>query len=104
MPLKTLDVLGWRAPTNQQILEWMEARGKPETPKPSLLAFRTHLVPADVYCYLKARFGEPNGFQTFIRRNDSNNWIHWDYVLKAMTRMCIYAAPQGKLILAYRSN
>jgi hypothetical protein len=37
----------------------------------------------DVYCYLKARFGEPNGFQNFLRKDDSDNWIHWDFNLKA---------------------
>ena len=36
-----------------------------------------------MYCYLKARFGEPNGFQTFVAKDDSDNWIHWDYNLKA---------------------
>lgn len=83
MPLKTLDVQAWRAATNQEILQWMKARGKAETPKPSLLAVRTHLVPVDIYCYLKARFGEPNGFQDFLRRDDSDNWIHWDFLLKS---------------------
>jgi hypothetical protein len=41
------------------------------------------LKPVDVYSYLRARFGEPNGFQNFLRRDDSDNWIHWDYNLKA---------------------
>jgi hypothetical protein len=38
-----------------------------------------------VYCYLKARFSKPNGFQTNVLRNKatSDNWIHWDYLLKA---------------------
>lgn len=37
-----------------------------------------------MYCYLKARFGIPNGFQNFLRnKNDSDNWIHWDFLLKA---------------------
>lgn len=48
-----------------------------------LLAVRKNLSPVDMYCYLKARFGEPNGFQTFLRKDDSDNWIHWDYYLKA---------------------
>jgi hypothetical protein len=34
-----------------------------------------------MYCYLKARFGEPNGFQTVLRRDSSDNWIHWDFNL-----------------------
>jgi len=37
----------------------------------------------DVYCYLKARFGEPNGFQNILRKDDSDNLIHWDFNLKA---------------------
>jgi len=41
------------------------------------------LIPVDIYCYLKARFGEPNGFQNFLRNDDSDNWIHWDFILKA---------------------
>ncbi len=36
-----------------------------------------------MFCYLKARFGEPNGFQNFLRKDDSDNWIHWDFQLKA---------------------
>jgi hypothetical protein len=47
----------------------------------SILAVRQHLSPVDMYCYLKARFGEPNGFQTFLRRDSSDNWIHWDFNL-----------------------
>lgn len=56
---------------------------KPEPRRPSALAVRHHLSPVDVYCYLKARFGEPNGIQNSLRTNDSSNWIHWDFMLKA---------------------
>src|SRR5262249_44891621 len=28
-------------------------------------------------------FGEPNGFQNFLRKDDSDNFIHWDFNLKA---------------------
>jgi hypothetical protein len=44
---------------------------------------RAHLVQLDVFCYLKARFGEPNGFQNFLRRDDSDNIIHWEYHLRS---------------------
>ncbi|WP_336440273.1 hypothetical protein [Phyllobacterium sp. CCNWLW11] len=47
------------------------------------LVVRTQLRPLDVYAYLRARFGIPNGFQNFLRRDDSDNWIHWDFNLKA---------------------
>jgi hypothetical protein len=29
------------------------------------------------------RAKQPNGFQNFLRRDDSDNWIHWDFNLKA---------------------
>jgi len=32
---------------------------------------------------LRARFGIPNGFQNFLRKNDSDNLIHWDFNIRA---------------------
>jgi len=50
----------------------------------SVLAIRTHLAQIDLFCYLKARFGEPNGFQNYLRKkDDSDNLIHWEYQLRA---------------------
>jgi hypothetical protein len=37
--------------------------------------------PSDLYCYLYAKFGEPNGIQNLLRQNDSDNLIHWEWVL-----------------------
>jgi len=39
------------------------------------------LKPADLYLYLYARFGAPNGLQNLFRRDDSDNLIHWDWTL-----------------------
>jgi hypothetical protein len=44
-------------------------------------AWKTEISPADLYCYLGARFGRPNGPQNFFRSDDSDNLIHWDWVL-----------------------
>jgi len=52
-----------------------------DTRKRHVLTIRTHLRPVDVYSYLKARFGEPNGIRTFLRRDDSDNLVHWDFLL-----------------------
>lgn len=49
----------------------------------SFLIVRSKLKPVDVYTYLRARFGEPNGIQNLFRSDSSDNWIHWDYALKA---------------------
>jgi hypothetical protein len=39
------------------------------------------IKPADLYCYLKARFGEPNGLVMFAAPPSSDNIIHWHYTL-----------------------
>ena len=44
-------------------------------------ALRDEVRPVDLYCYLWARFGPPNGFQNFLRKDDSDNLIHWDWTL-----------------------
>ncbi|MBZ9825677.1 hypothetical protein LB534_10335 [Mesorhizobium sp. CA18] len=79
-----LNISEWRAATRQEVVEWVTRDRKPKKKKGgAILAVRSRLRPVDIYCYLKARFGEPNGFQNFLRKDDSDNWIHWDYSLKA---------------------
>lgn len=40
------------------------------------------LRPLDLFCYLGARFGSPNGIQNFLRKDDSDNLIHWEWTLR----------------------
>jgi hypothetical protein len=40
------------------------------------------IKPSDLYCYLQAKFGVPNGIQNYLRKNDSDNLIHWEWALK----------------------
>ena len=42
---------------------------------------RNGIRPADLYCYLYARFGPPNGLQNFLRGDTSDNLIHWEWTL-----------------------
>lgn len=37
------------------------------------------LLPVDIYCYLHAKYGAPNGLQNFLRSDDSDNLIHWEW-------------------------
>ena len=77
-----LDVLSWRLSTPKEMLAFLgDGKDKGDKRKRHLLTVRTHLRPVDVYTYLKARFGEPNGIQTFLRKDDSDNLIHWDFFL-----------------------
>jgi hypothetical protein len=38
--------------------------------------------PVELFCYLGARFGQPNGIQNLLRADSSNNLIHWEWVLQ----------------------
>ena len=78
-----LNVTEWRASTKREIACWLEIDPNHDKHRRHLLIVRTQLRPVDLYCYLVARFGTPNGIQNFLRRDDSDNWIHWDYNIKA---------------------
>ena len=85
-----MDVEAWRLPTKDEMLATIDShieryknKHTKSRPRNSILAVRQHLSPVDMYCYLKARFGTPNGFQTFLRTDSSDNLIHWDFNLKA---------------------
>ena len=45
------------------------------------LEIGNELRPADLFCYLGARFGPPNGVQNILRSDSSDNLIHWDWTL-----------------------
>lgn len=80
----SLDVEKWRVSTPEEMVAYFSGKQSPaKGPTGSVLVVRKHLRPADVYAYLRARFGEPNGFQNFLRRDDSDNLVHWDFLLKA---------------------
>lgn len=43
--------------------------------------FTNEIKPLDLYCYLYAKYGEPNGLQNLFRKDDSDNLIHWEWTL-----------------------
>jgi hypothetical protein len=47
----------------------------------SIAIFNRDISPLDLYCYLKARFGEPNGYQMIAKKEDSDNLFQWHYDL-----------------------
>jgi hypothetical protein len=78
---KCLDIVSWQASTPAEIREFLDPDrhgAKGET-----LVVRTYLKPVDVYSYLVARFGQPNGVQNLLRSDSSDNWIHWDFNIKS---------------------
>lgn len=44
---------------------------------------KNEIAPSDLYCYLSARFGSPNGMLTMMKEDDSDQLFHWDWVLKS---------------------
>src|SRR4051812_4798438 len=71
------------APNPMEVIERLKAR-KIESHKPARRLFiKSGIKPVDLYCYLYARFGPPNGMQSFLRDDDSNNIFHWHYSLWA---------------------
>jgi hypothetical protein len=44
-------------------------------------SFTNEIKPLDLYCYLYAKYGPPNGVQNFLRSDDSDNLIHWEWAL-----------------------
>lgn len=64
------------------VLELQE--GKRRKGEGAMFFNKNRLSPLAFYCYLKARFGEPNGFQMLLKKpNDSDNLIHWHYSIVA---------------------
>lgn len=45
--------------------------------------FKNEIKPIDLYCYLYAKYGAPNGIQNFLRSDDSDNLIHWEWALSS---------------------
>jgi hypothetical protein len=80
---KSIDVTSWRAATREELLEYYGPGEKKRKGNGSALIIRSQIRPVDAYAYLRARFGQPNGFQNFLRKDDSDNLIHWDFNLKA---------------------
>lgn len=82
------DPIRWRLPTNEELIAYnqrmfQQGGGKKKGARGGALIVRSRLNTLDVYTYLKGRFGQPNGLQTFVAKDDSDNLFHWDYTLRA---------------------
>jgi hypothetical protein len=64
-----------RASTPEEETTHTHARG-------AYLSLENEIAPAELFCYLGARFGPPNGIQNILRGNHSDNIVHWDWSLK----------------------
>lgn len=63
------------------IAELLEMLNKESRPKGGFsYSLVNEIKPIDLYCYLYAKFGSPNGLQNFLRNNSSDNLIHWEWM------------------------
>lgn len=49
------------------------------------MCLTNELNPGDLFCYLAARFGTPNGMQSLLRKDDSDNLIHWEWTVQTQS-------------------
>jgi hypothetical protein len=47
--------------------------------------------PVDLFCYLAAAFGPPNGMANFLRGDHSDNLIHWEWVCRHPGGVVVFA-------------
>ena len=64
-----------------ELIAMMRARSLP--PSRTIVEITNEIKPVDLYCYLGGRFGQPNGIQNFLRADDSDNLIHWEWTLRS---------------------
>lgn len=84
--LLTLD--HFTAPSPPEIVDWLKQR--PKGSRAQTWTVRDELSPADLYVYLYARFGPPNGIQNLLRTDDSDNLVHWDWTLQREEGLVIF--------------
>jgi hypothetical protein len=68
----------------------------------SMLQLRNEVRPIDLYCYLGARFGIPNGIQNFLRTDDSDNLIHWEWTLAHDDGLVFFAGLNFRTEVTFR--
>ena len=99
-----LDLAAWRAAEKDDVLEYIDRdRSKSRKSRRKSLVLRSRLRPVDVYAYLRVRFGRPNGYQNFARSDSSDNWMHWDFLLKSGDED-IYIAGAGREVRVHLSE
>lgn len=82
------DPPSWRTFDRAEVLAFLDdakvrrRRATRGEPRNRSLVLQRSVSPFDVYTYLHARFGPPNGLHTMVASDDSDNLFHWDWYLK----------------------
>lgn len=77
----------WMRPAAERLVAFVQSlmvKEQPTERQPGSSWNLTRSVsPVDVYCYLKARFGEPYGFMMMLKSPSVDNFCHWHYTVEA---------------------
>lgn len=66
----------------EQILAFLQIKERPSAWRSECVTITNEIKPVDLYCYLTARFGPPNGLQNWLRNDHSDNLVHWNWSLR----------------------
>ena len=61
----------------RQVIELLRTEDRPKGSQ--CWSITNEIKPVDLYCYLNARFGPPNGIQNWLRQDCSDNLVHWNW-------------------------
>lgn len=80
----------------------MLARFRNEEFRPRVGTWIIHkgVSPLDLYVYLRARFGMPNGFAMSLKTPSSDNLIHWNWTLQSGTSVIELVGYQLQVLIA----
>src|SRR6266849_4220382 len=90
------------APTTKECVEeYTQNKAAPRDCKSRHFYVREGIRPVDLYCYFFARFGPPNGVQSILRADHSENVFHWHYSLNAEGKRIEILAATYKIEVFY---
>ena len=61
-----------------------QLKNRAQSLRPARLVLTDKPSPADLYVYLKTRFGPPNGIHMMLRNPSSDNMFHWHYTIQVV--------------------
>jgi hypothetical protein len=79
------DIGAWKTADPGLMLE--KIRGETHRLPVELWIIDSEIAPVDLYVYLYARFGPPNGFQMKLKSPTSDNLVHWHWSLQYLDRI-----------------
>ncbi|MFT6794484.1 MAG: hypothetical protein ACJAR1_002494 [Rubritalea sp.] len=82
-----------------EILEFIKNR--PTSPGFNEVAIINEIRPCDLYIYLYAKFGPPNGLQNALRNKSSDNLIHWDWTFVHSNGLLVFNGMNQRTSLQF---